>query len=176
MNAQEPNERALVAAAKQDPGRFAALYDQNFDRVYAYVSRRTPTRQEAEDVTSEVFHKALAKLQSFAWQGTPFCAWLFRIAANEIADRRQRGSHESSDPVPDLPDASALKAIEEQASLFQLVDGLPAEQRRVIVMRFIEQKKLKEIAEELHKTEGAIKQLQFRALQSVRAKLEGAHA
>lgn len=173
---REPDERALIEAAKQDPGRFAELYDQNFYRVYVYVSRRVPTREEAEDVTSEVFHKALAKLQSYEWRGGPFSAWLFRIAANAISDRRERGRRESTDPVPDLPDEAALKAVEEQASLFQLVDALPAEQRRVIVMRFVEQKKLKEIAGELHKSEGAIKQLQFRALQSLRARLEGADA
>src|SRR5205085_12254931 len=80
-------ERALIEAAKRDPARFAELYEFNFDRVYAYVSRRVRDRSIAEDVTAEVFHHALANLERFEWRGTPFAAWLFRIAANEIADR-----------------------------------------------------------------------------------------
>jgi RNA polymerase sigma-70 factor (ECF subfamily) len=60
--------------------------------------------------------------------------------------------------------------------LFQLVESLPTEQRRVVVLRFVEQKSIKEVAREIRKTEGAVKQLQFRALSSLRARMEGADA
>jgi RNA polymerase sigma-70 factor (ECF subfamily) len=59
--------------------------------------------------------------------------------------------------------------------LLQLVDRLPDDQRRVIVMRFAEQKSIREIAQELNRTEGAVKQLQFRALEKLRASMEGAN-
>ena len=84
------DERLLVDAARQDPARFAELYDNNFERVYAYVARRVRDRDEAEDVTSEVFREALASLHRFEWRGLPFVAWLLRIASNVLSDRWRR--------------------------------------------------------------------------------------
>ena len=175
---QEEDERLLVEAAQRDPRRFAELYELNFHRVYAYVSRRVHNREEAEDITSDVFHHALAKLKQFESRGTPFVAWLFRIAANAIADRWKRMARARNDPPPnDLEDTSAsTRDIEQRATLFQLVEGLPSDQRRVVTMRFVEQKSIREIAQEIRRTEGAVKQLQFRALEKLRAQMEGADA
>jgi RNA polymerase sigma-70 factor (ECF subfamily) len=69
-----------------------------------------------------------------------------------------------------------IEEVERRATLFRLVDTLPAEQRRVVVLRFVEQKSIKDVAREIRKTEGAVKQLQFRALSSLRARMEGADA
>jgi RNA polymerase sigma-70 factor (ECF subfamily) len=174
----EANERLLVEAAQRDPRRFAELYELHFHRVYAYVVKRVQNREEAEDLTSDVFHQALAKIKSFEWRGTPFSAWLIRIAANAMADRWKRVARENEDPLPDdLEDTEAHgKDIERRAALFQLVDSLPADQRRVVAMRFVEQKSIREIAQEIRRTEGAVKQLQFRALEKLRAQMEVAHA
>lgn len=84
-----------MEAAQRDRSRFAELYEQNFERVYAYVARRVPRRQEAEEVTSEVFHQALENLGRFEWRGAPLAAWLYRIAANAIADRWRRAAREA---------------------------------------------------------------------------------
>jgi RNA polymerase sigma-70 factor, ECF subfamily len=166
-------ERALIEAAQDDPSRFAELYELNFERVYSYIARRVRDRSAAEELTSHVFHQALANLGKFKWQGTPFVAWLFRIAANSIADRAQRVARESSLEVSDPPAASGpdLEQIERSARLYQLVDQLPTDQRNVIRSRFAEEKSIREIAQELSRSEGAIKQLQFRALQSLRARM-----
>jgi RNA polymerase sigma-70 factor (ECF subfamily) len=178
---KEADERLLIEAAQKDPARFAELYENNFERVYAYVVRRVGDRAETEDLTSEVFHHALANLPRFEWRGIPFAAWLFRIAANLISDRRQRKSREQvTDEVEQIESAPAtsveFEEVERRATLFRLVDTLPAEQRRVVVLRFAEQKSIKEVAREICKTEGAVKQLQFRALSSLRARMEGADA
>jgi RNA polymerase sigma-70 factor (ECF subfamily) len=172
----EADERLLVEAAKRDPAQFAELYSRNFHAVYAYVARRAASREEAEDLTSEVFHQALANLQRFEWRGAPFAAWLIRIAANAISDRWRSRAREGGEPLTDEPSDESMKGIEHRAALYQLVDSLPADQRRVIVMRFAEQKSIREIAQELQRTEGAIKQLQFRALEKLRASMEGANA
>lgn len=177
---KEPDEQRLVEAAQRDPRYFAELYDLHFHRVYAYAAKRLHTREEAEDITSAVFHQALAKIKSFEWRGVPFSAWLIRIAANAIADRWKKTAHENSQQVPnglenDLEDANAEDA-EQRTVLSQLVEGLPVDQQRVVKMRFIEQKSIREIAKEIGKTEGAVKQLQFRALQKLRAQMEGADA
>ena len=176
---KEADERLLVEAAQQDPARFGDLYEMHFERVYAYVVRRTQDRAEAEDVTADVFHQALANLKRFEWRGIPFAAWLFRIAANLISDRRQ-GSRREIAEDPALMDmrvsAAEIGEIEQRATLYRLVQSLPPEQRRVVTLRFAEQKSIKEVAREIRKTEGAVKQLQFRALSTLRARMEGADA
>jgi len=174
---EQAEERLLVEAAQKDPTRFAELYEINFERVYAFIARRVGDRDAAEDLTSDTFHKALANLRRFEWRGVPFAAWLLRIAGNAIADRAQRTGRELAvDDPPELgADASALVDLEEvehRARLFRLVEQLPADQRRVIAMRFAEEKSIREIAETLGRTEGAVKQLQFRALQNLRAQIK----
>jgi len=173
---EQAEERLLVEAAQKDPTRFAELYEINFDRVYAFIARRVGDRDAAEDLTSEVFHKALANLRRFEWRGAPFAAWLLRIAVNAIADRGQRAGRELA--MDDPPEVGAeatvdvdLEAVEHRARLFRLVEQLPAEQRRVVTMRFAEEKSIREIAEQLGRTEGAVKQLQFRGLQNLRERL-----
>lgn len=167
---QEAGERRLIEAAQQDPRRFAELYEIHFERVYAYVVRRMQDRDAAEDVTSEVFHHALANLPRFEWRGAPFGAWLMRIASNAIADRWRRGGRERTDAL--LGDPASMEPgpeeIELRAQLFRLVQDLPAEQRKVIQLRFAEEKSIREIAQALGRTEGAVKQLQFRGLQTLR--------
>jgi RNA polymerase sigma-70 factor, ECF subfamily len=175
------DDRLLVEAAKKDPSRFADLYELNFGRVYAYIARRVGDRDAAQDLTSDVFHKALASIQSFEWRGVPFAGWLMRIAANMIVDRSKRSGREISgqDDLPDLPDLKAQPKLEEAdrcGRLFSMVEQLPEDQRRVIGMRFAEEKSIREIATELGRSEGAVKQLQFRALQNLRARMEGANA
>ena len=174
--AQADAERLLIEAAQRDPARFAELYENNFDRVYAYIARRVRDRNDAEDLTSEVFHQALAGLPRFEWRGAPFAAWLFKIASNAIIDRSTRAAKEREVPaILDLPSEISPEEIEDEieqrARLFQLVDRLPVDQRRVIGMRFAEEKSIREIAHEIGRSEGAVKQLQFRALQNLRAQL-----
>jgi RNA polymerase sigma-70 factor (ECF subfamily) len=174
----EAEERRLVEAAQRDPLRFADLYDNYFESVYAYVARRARDRAEVEDLTSEVFRKALANLPRFRWTGAPFAAWLFRIASNLIADRAKRLAKEGNVPLDENLAApagerlqSSLEEVERLAHTFRMVGELAEDQRRVLVMRFAEEKSISEIANELDRSEGAVKQLQFRALENLRAKV-----
>jgi RNA polymerase sigma-70 factor (ECF subfamily) len=176
------DERVLVEAAQSDPAKFDALYDLNFERVYAFLASRVRDRATAEDLTSEVFHKALANLPRYEWRGVPFAAWLLRIAANAIIDQSKRAAREfpARDDPREAPagrqlQASELRAIEHRAQLFQLVGQLPEVQKRVVYERFVEQRSIREIATRLGKTPGAIKQLQLRAVQNLRAQMEGGH-
>ena len=177
----EAEERRLVEAAQRDTARFGDLYEHYFELVYAYVARRVRDRNEAEDLTAEVFHKALRSLPRFKWTGAPFAAWLFRIASNMIADRAQRaareGSFRSDEDGPEIgapqSQQADLEQSERSAALFRLIDGLGEVQRLVLQMRFAEEKSIREIAQTLERSEGAVKQLQFRALEKVRKRLAG---
>jgi RNA polymerase sigma-70 factor (ECF subfamily) len=190
---REAEERRLIEAAQRDRARFAEVYERYFELVYAYAVRRVLDRAMAEDLTSEVFHKAFAHLPRFKWTGAPFGAWLIRIAANLIADRAKRAARERGNspriskgvdtpslsaglPPRDQPRAaqtqqSDLEASESRAQVFRLVDQLAKDQRQVVIMRFAEDRSIREIARKLGRSEGAVKQLQFRALQTLRAKL-----
>lgn len=167
----ETDERLMIEAAQRDPMRFAELYENNFERVYAYVAYRVRDRNEAEDVTAEVFHQALAGIQRFEWRGVPFSAWLLGIAAKLLADRWERLGKRQEVPADELELAGIDAAIEQRAMLFQIVDALPADQRHVIIRRFVEQRSAREIAQEMGRSEGAVKQLQFRALETLRNRM-----
>lgn len=178
-NVDERDERRLVEAAQRDRACFGAVYERYFGLVYGFTARRVRERALAEDLTSEVFRKALASLPRFKWTGAPFGAWLLRIAANMIADRAKREAKLAAAPLDagsigprSSEDTQAtLEHAERRARLFRLVDELPADQKRVVVLRFAEEKSIKEIAGQLGRSEGAVKQLQFRALESMRARL-----
>lgn len=165
------DEKLLIEAAQRDPARFSELYERNFERVYAYIAHRVGNREEAQDLTSEVFHEALASIGRFEWRGAPFIAWLLGIAAHRLARRWQRITGQQEVPVDDFDLVGSDGQIEERAMLFQLVEELPPDQREVIISRFVYQRSLKEIAQELQRSEGAIKQLQLRALQNLRAQM-----
>lgn len=172
------NERLLVEAAQTDPVKFGDLYEIHFERIYAFVVRRVRDRNIAEDLTADVFHKALANLRKYDWRGAPFAAWLIRIAANALADHFKREDREvvgsaiplETDVQPDLA------AIDDEARLSRCVSLLPKDQRHVIFERFVEQKSIREIAEQLGRTEGAVKQLQLRALKNLRTHMGAGHA
>jgi RNA polymerase sigma-70 factor (ECF subfamily) len=180
LKSMAAEERDLIEAAQRDPVRFAELYERYVDLVYAFVGRRLRQRAETEDLTAEVFRKALANLPRFKWTGAPFAAWLFRIASNMIADRAKRAAREGQLPSGEsepsltvrlLTQQTELEECERRAQLFQMVDELADDQRRVVMMRFVEEKSIGEIADELDRSEGAIKQLQFRALENLRQRV-----
>jgi len=190
----ETEERLLIEAAQHDIARFADVYESYFELVYGYVIRRVHDRATGEDLTAEVFHKALRNLPKFKWTGAPFAAWLFRIASNLIADRAKK---EAREPSVSLENAGAdtlaqspygtfetgvqtgakqtlqtdLEESERWARLFQTINELAVDQQRVLKLRFAEEKSIQEIANEFGRSEGAIKQLQFRALQTLRLRL-----
>ena len=162
------DDRLLVAAAQADPARFVEVYDRYVDRIYAFVSRRTGDRAAAEDITSQVFEQALRAIGRFEWRGVPVAAWLFRIASNALADHWRERARDAHEPPPELPDSHELEDIDRRIALHQQIERLPEAQRRVIELRFVEEKSLREVAAALDRSEGAVKQLQLRALENLR--------
>jgi RNA polymerase sigma-70 factor, ECF subfamily len=167
---REPDERMLIEAAQRERSHFAELYEQNFNRVYTFIARRAANREEAQDLSAEVFHQALASLDSFKWQGSPFVSWLYGIAANVLAAHWHKLGRSPAQLEEDW-EQGGTDEIERRTMLAELVESLLPDQRRVIVRRFIEQRSIRDVARELGRSEGAVKQLQLRALENLRQKL-----
>ena len=167
-------ERELVERAKRDPREFGALYDRHFQQIYRFVYSRVREQTAAEDVTSEVFIKALKAMPRYQDTGRPFAAWLYQIAVNAIADR-YRGQRPSQ-PLEDFHDLSVSgPALEEQAAqrdeirrIWTIVEELPPQQRTALVLKFQEDMKIEDIAVAMGKTPGAVKLLIHRGVSSLR--------
>jgi RNA polymerase sigma-70 factor (ECF subfamily) len=167
------DDRLLIEAAQADPARFVDIYERYVERIYAFVSRRTENRAAAEDITSQVFEQALAAIGRFEWRGVPVVAWLFRIASNALADHWRERSRDVHEAPPDVPGPREVEDIERRIALYQYVEQLPDLQRRVIRMRFVEEKSIREVAAALDRSDGAVKQLQLRALENLRKSMGG---
>lgn len=167
------DDRLLIEAVQADPARFVEIYDRHVDRIFAWVSRRIGHRADAEDVTSQVFEQALRAIGRLEWRGVPLSAWLFRIAANALADYWRVRARLSDAPPTDVPDTGELDGLERRLALYDHVDQLPELQRQVIRMRFVEEKSIREVAAALNRSEGAVKQLQLRALENLRKSMGG---
>jgi RNA polymerase sigma-70 factor (ECF subfamily) len=181
-DAQPEDEAALVARARTDPNAFALLYDRYVERVYQFAYRRLASHADAEDVTAQTFHRALEHLGRYEWRGLPFGAWLFRIARNLVVDHlRAAGAPLSLDEVSAngaepadadtwLPE-EALIARDEVQAAWAAVATLPPLQRRAVVLRFGRDLSHAEVGQIIGRSEAATKQLIYRAMLTLRARL-----
>ncbi len=167
-------DAALVVAAQRDPSQFVALYDRYFPRVHSYVRVRIRDAATAEDVTSQVFMTALAKIGSFQAGGS-FGAWLFRIAHNAVADTyRARRPDWAADAVFDaLPDAAPgpeERAVAEERALYarSLVRTLRPEQQHLLALRYGAGLRYEEIGQAVGKTATAARVSIHRILRDLR--------
>lgn len=165
--------RALVELAQQgDAEAFGQLYDHYVTGVFRFIYYRVGSTQLAEDLASETFFRALRSIHSFTWQGKDFGAWLTTIARNLIADHFKARRTRTEVAVADVPDSAAADAGPEdsllssvsQARLMSAVNDLPPEQRDCLLMRFVQELSIAETALALGRSEGAVKQLQLRAV------------
>lgn len=169
---------ALVDRARDgDPDAFAALYDRYVERVYRFVLYRVHGDSAlAEDVTSEVFLRALRKIKGFTWQGRDVGAWFLTIARNLVLDHFKSGRSRlevlgienpvaADDRVLDAEDA-ALSRVSTQ-ELYKAIAQLGTEQQEVIYWRFLQGYSVAETAAAMGKSDGAIKALQYRAVKAL---------
>ncbi len=168
------NDEAILVkrAQKGDLDAFGVLYQRYVDRVYRYMCVRLGDPAEAEDLTAEVFLRALEKLDSFRWRGVPFGAWLFRLAHNIAVDywRKRRPLH-SLDAVSAGHNGDVEKRLEREALIQEIRDALELLtplQQQVLTLRFAAGLSIAETARVMGKKEGAVKNLQHKALKALR--------
>lgn len=166
-----PDEAELVRKAKSGDARaFGRLYDATLDRIYRYVFFRVTDTELAEDLTSQVFLKAWENLRRYK-PGGPFVAWLYTIARNTVIDHyRTRKPSVPLDQtvIKDDPELDEKVDLKHDIGILQeAMQELTDEQREVLTLRFLADMETAEIAEQMQKSEGAIRALQMRALQAL---------
>ncbi|MGQ0604546.1 MAG: RNA polymerase sigma factor [Anaerolineales bacterium] len=167
-------ESLLIRRAQyNDAEAFAELYRLHAPALFRYFLLWHVERSLAEDLTAEVFVKMIKGLSRFRDQGIPLAAWLFRIAHDRLVDQVRLDARRPTTPLSDLtldpqlnPEKLVADSLEVEA-LMRAVGALPEEQKLVIQLRFIEGYSLEVVAQIMHKTVGAVKSLQHRALSNL---------
>lgn len=175
-DAERDRIAGLVALAQQgDAEAFGQVYDAYVDSVYRYLYYRVGSHALAEDLTSETFLRALRRIDSFTWQGKDIGAWFTTIARNLVADHVKSSRFKLEVTTADMLDADrADDGIEDEvlgrlqsAALLDAVRKLKPEQQECVVLRFLQGLSVAETAEVLSRSEGAVKQLQLRAVRAL---------
>jgi RNA polymerase sigma-70 factor (ECF subfamily) len=170
-------ERELVERAKEDPDAFGGLYDRYFPQIYRFAYSRVHDQSLAEDVTSEVFFKALKNIKRYTYSGHPFSSWLYQITLNAVADH-YRGQHGELELEEGASLPSGAPSVDDEVvrrdrsrRIWSAIDLLPRHQRAAMVLKFGEDKKIEEIAHIMGKSAGAVKLLLHRAVEKLRREL-----
>ena len=172
-------EDLVRRAQRREPEAFGQLYEEHFDRIYRYVLIRVRNQADAEDITQQVFLKALESIGSYRWRGMPFASWLFRIAHNLVVDHWKKMSRQKVEAVaPEVIDELAGGSSGDPAALTELnfdvkqlavaCEQLTDGQREIISLRFAGGLSVAESAKVMGKSEGAVKVLQHAALVKLR--------
>jgi RNA polymerase sigma-70 factor (ECF subfamily) len=170
------DDMALAQLAGTDAEAFGELYARHVRRIYNYIYYRTGNHHDAEDLSARVFQRALKHVGTFENKGVPFTAWLYRIAHNLVAnwhrDRSRRpvvplDQHVAVSEIAIHPEVEAI-ANEEQGILLEAVRELPDDRQQLLILKFVERMSNAQIGEVMGRTEGAIKSLYHRTLNTLR--------
>lgn len=172
---REREEELIQNAKNGDAESFGALYDLYMPRIYRFIFLRTRRKEDAEDLTHQVFSSAWQSLRRYESRGFPFGSWLYRIASNAVIDHyRTEKDHAPLEAIPEEFTAEAARLEEKMDTAIDLdraralLAKLEPDQQNVILMKFVENLPNKEIAEALGKTEGAVRVIQHRAIKKLR--------
>jgi RNA polymerase sigma-70 factor, ECF subfamily len=177
--ASEPHLSDLATdedlARRGDADSFAVLYQRHLPAVYRYVSGRLATREEAEDLTSDVFRQVWTGRRGYRGAGS-FRAWIFSIVRRTLADhyrRHDRATELQPGQANDIPDGEAspedhVLQDERERHVRRLLDGLGPQQQEILRLRFAAELSYTEIAAVIGKREDAVKKIAYRALETLR--------
>lgn len=169
-------EEILINRAKNsDHTAFQALYNIYVTQIYRFVFLKVGQKQDAEDITQHVFVSAWENINSYEHRGFPFSSWLYRIASNATVDHFRTHRHTIDIETvseeylrDDVGEESKIDTALGIETIKEKLKQLEPDQQNVLIMKFVEDKSNKEIAETLQKTEGAIRVIQHRALKQLK--------
>lgn len=171
--------KLIQDAIRGKASAFGSLYDYYQPKIYRFVLVKVSRREEAEDLTHQVFLNAWANMKTYEDLGFPFSSWLYRIARNLIVDfyrtDRKESSLEKIDPEYFVVEATTHVDLADKMDIEKVksaIRTLKPEYQDVIIMRFVEDLPVKEVALAMDKTEGAIKLIQHRAIKELKSLLE----
>jgi RNA polymerase sigma-70 factor (ECF subfamily) len=167
-------EARLVERAKNEPEAFLVLYELYLPVLYRYCYYRTGSKVEAEDAASETFLQAREYIHRYKFRGVPFSHWLYRVAGRIISseDQRQQRETQREEAAPGAAARNeALNSTPARLDLEAALQTLPKLQQEAISLRYIQDLSLWDVARIMGRSEGAVKQLTFRALQILRERL-----
>lgn len=175
-----PDDASLVRQFQNGSREaFEKLYERYRSSVYSYVYYRVSEVTTAEDITSEVFIKALKRLDRYVYQQKPLAPWLFTIARNLIIDHYRKAGRQQQFPLDESMEAGKQNGVAQvvekkmtEAGLMNALPTLTEDQQQVILLKFLEGRSNAEVAAMLGKTEGAIKSIQHRALGALKRAME----
>jgi RNA polymerase sigma-70 factor (ECF subfamily) len=172
-------EYALLARARQlDESALAEIHDRYYTAIYRYVAMKIGDRVLAEDLTSDVFMRLLSALRDRTAPQKSLRGWLYAVASRVVADHFRRRYRREETQLPDTLASQAPGPFQQTAqtleweTLYEAIGGLTPDQQEVIALRFGQGMSIKEVADLLDKSEGAVKQLQARAVAPLARLLE----
>jgi len=173
----ENSEKELILLASEgDSEAFGALYERYIDQIYNYIFFRTSNGKDAEDICSRVFIRALRHIERYEDRGYPFSAWLYRIAHNLVVNWYRDSERSEEIPLaeqypPPTIDGTVEERIEkadEEDRLMAIINSLPEDRKELLILKHVEGLTNSEIGQIMDRTEGAIKALYHRTLESLR--------
>jgi RNA polymerase sigma-70 factor (ECF subfamily) len=173
---EKPESELISLASEGDAEAFGLLYERYIDQIYNYIYFRTSNGKDAEDLCSRVFLRALRHIEKYEDRGFPFSAWLYRIAHNLVVNwYRDSNWTEDLSLVEKYPAPTTVGSVEERIEdrdetekLMEIISDLPDERRELLILKHVEGMTNAEIGEIMDRTEGAIKALYHRTLESLR--------
>ena len=178
MGVSEYLQSLVVTTKAGNVESFGQIYDLLVDRIYRFFYFRVGIKEEAEDLTEQIFLKVYTKINNYQNNGIPFEAWMFKIARNQLIDYyRTKKTLVSLDKVEQVtskdndPEAAAENELTKEA-IFNALKNLPHTYQEMIILKFIEEKDNKEISKILNKPVSHIRVLQNRSLKALRKVLK----
>jgi len=172
-------EKLIQDAVKEgDSSAFGKLYDHYQPMIYRFVLVKVGRREEAEDITHQVFLQAWQNIRTYRHRGYPFGSWLYRIARNQVIDHYRSRKDDVSLEAADLEDVSRqvsqpdVSLRMDMERVMAAIYYLKPEYQDAIIFRFIEDLSIRETADAMHKTEGAVKLIQHRAIEELKKKID----
>jgi RNA polymerase sigma-70 factor (ECF subfamily) len=174
----EGEENLIRQAQAGSAESFGTLYDHYVPQIYRFVLLKVTAREEAEDLTHEIFLRAWRKIKAYQIRGFPFSSWLYQIARNQVIDHYRLKKNQISLEMVDVDLVKAEESVERDVERLLSLDrvreamkDLSHDEQDVLIMRFVEGLSHREIASTISKSEGAVRLIQHRALNALRKSL-----